>query len=472
MKSTLFNWTGFSLCIALLALPGLASAKVSAEEAAQLGIEGTPLTPMGAIRAGNEEGTIPAWTGGITEWPAGYVDGGWYVDPFADDKILFTINVNNMDQYGDKITEGQKAMMKKYPETYFMNVYPTRRSFSNPKRIYEGTIKNATEAYILPAPEFHGVHQPYPGVPFPIPKDGEEAMWSHNNWFRSGTQIFETTGWNVTAGGSSVIWTAHEEGVVYFQLDDEQKKAYTGIFEKDGGANFSALIITTSPARIAGSMTNAMSFLHQARFMAYAYVPGQRRVRKTPEVGFHDGPGVNSDGLRLSDERNQFIITGGEDRYHFKLTGRKEMFTSVNNYKLAQPGLDFSTMLLAGHLQQDLVRYELSRVWEIEMEKKEGVRHQSHYRVMWADEDSWAATATDLYDTKRQLWKVGEAYNMNMYNVPMVSWWGENHYDLNNGRYSSIGAWYNANSDTPPDYKTLPEAWKFYPDGLRKLGTR
>lgn len=470
MYKTLCSGFGLAAALAGLLLPGAVAAKVSPEEAAQLGIEGTPLTPTGAIRAGNAEGTIPAWTGGITQWPAGYKDGGWYVNPYPDDKILFTINAQNVAQYADKVTKGQRALMEKYPD-YFMNVYPTRRSFSAPQRIYEGSMKNATEAYILPEPEFHGVNQPYPGIPFPIPQDGKEAVWSHNNYYRGDTHIWtNAVGWNVSAGGDAVIHTTHEEAVNYRDLTAEDKKRYPG-FEKDGGVNWGALIQTTSPARIAGSAFTAVSYMHQAQFNAYAYVPGQRRVRKAPEIGFHDGPGVNSDGLRLSDERYQFLITGGEDRYNFKSNGRKEMFVSDNNYDLSQPTVDLRSLLLPGHMKQDLVRYELHRVWEIEMEKKEGFRHQSHYRVMWADEDSWVGAATDVYDTKRQLWKVGESYNMNFYNVPMHDYWGENHFDLNNGRYSTLNAWFNQ-QEAPPDFKTWPEAWKFTPAGLRKLGTR
>lgn len=474
MYKTLCSGLGVAAVLTGLLLPGLAAAKVSPEEAAQLGIEGTPLTPTGAIRAGNADGTIPAWTGGITQWPAGYKDGGWYVNPFADDKILFTINAQNVAQYADKVTKGQRALMEKYPD-YFMNIYPTRRSFSNPQRIYEGSMKNATEAYILPEPEFHGVHQPYPGIPFPIPQDGKEAMWSHNNWYRGDKYIWtNAVGWNVSAGGDAVLHTVRQEAVEYRDLTPEDKQRYAGaggLFERDGGVNWGLVIDTTSPARIAGSVVCGINFLHQAKFRAYAYVPGQRRVRKAPELGFHDGPGVNSDGLRLSDERYQFLITGGEDRYTFKSNGRKEMFVSVNNYDLSQPTVDLKSLLLPGHMKQDLVRYELHRVWEIEMEKKEGVRHQSHYRVMWADEDSWAGTATDVYDTKRQLWKVGEAYNMNFYNVPVEFYWGENHFDLSNGRYSTINAWFNQ-QEAPPDFKTWPEAWKFTPAGLRKMGKR
>ena len=119
-------------------------AKVSAEEAAQLGLTGTPLTPVGAERAGNAEGTIPEWTGGITEYPEGYVPGGWYVDPFADDEILFTITAQNYKQYADKLTPGTQALFERYPESFKMNIYPTRRSASFPDAYYENSIWNAS----------------------------------------------------------------------------------------------------------------------------------------------------------------------------------------------------------------------------------------------------------------------------------------------------------------------------------------
>jgi len=76
-----------ALAVGLTGVLPMVSAKVSQEEAARLGIEGTELTPMGAIRAGNADGSIPAWEGGIKTPPAGYTQGGWYIDPYADDKV-------------------------------------------------------------------------------------------------------------------------------------------------------------------------------------------------------------------------------------------------------------------------------------------------------------------------------------------------------------------------------------------------
>jgi hypothetical protein len=151
-------------------------AKVMVEEAKKL-TDGT-LTPLGAEKKGNEEGTIPAWEGGITEIPEGFKeDSGDYIDPFADDKILFTITAANMQEYADKLSPGQIALFKRYPNTYKMNVYPTRRSASYPQRIYDWAFKNATTAEL--AEGGNGFTNAKESIPFPIPKEGIEAVWNH-----------------------------------------------------------------------------------------------------------------------------------------------------------------------------------------------------------------------------------------------------------------------------------------------------
>lgn len=64
--------TGLSRASVLFLLWGLvvpAIARVSPEEAARLDKD---LTPVGAERAGNADGTIPPWTGGLTEPPPGW----------------------------------------------------------------------------------------------------------------------------------------------------------------------------------------------------------------------------------------------------------------------------------------------------------------------------------------------------------------------------------------------------------------
>ena len=65
------------------ALP--AYAKLTAAEAARLGAD---LTPMGAEKAGNKDGTIPAWTGGVCSPPAGFNAASGYATTTAANSQL------------------------------------------------------------------------------------------------------------------------------------------------------------------------------------------------------------------------------------------------------------------------------------------------------------------------------------------------------------------------------------------------
>ena len=110
-----------------------AFAGLSEEEIASLG--GPKLTPIGAERAGNAEGTIPEWTGGITEPPPGWKPGDRRIDLFKDDRILFTIDRDNVGQHKDKLSPGQVALIETY-DGYDMDVYPSRRSCAYPEKDY------------------------------------------------------------------------------------------------------------------------------------------------------------------------------------------------------------------------------------------------------------------------------------------------------------------------------------------------
>src|SRR5512138_3434549 len=116
-----------------LAAPA-ASRALTAEEAKQLG---TTLTEIGAERAGNAEGTIPPYEGGLTTPPAGYRPGsGTRPDPFAGEKPLFSIDGKNAAAHAARLTEGQKALLAKYPD-FRMDVYPTHRTVAFPRFVLE-----------------------------------------------------------------------------------------------------------------------------------------------------------------------------------------------------------------------------------------------------------------------------------------------------------------------------------------------
>ena len=129
--------------LTMLAAATLGALTISAGAYAQLAAGdlaklGTTLTPMGAEKAGNAAGTIPAWDGGITKVPAGvtFKTGGTYPDPFPTDKALFTITAATADKYKDNLSPGQLAMLKQYP-TYKLNVFTTRRTAAYPEGHYK-----------------------------------------------------------------------------------------------------------------------------------------------------------------------------------------------------------------------------------------------------------------------------------------------------------------------------------------------
>lgn len=107
-------------------------AGLSVEELAKLGLTGTELTPAGAIRAGNADGSIPEWRYEPLKAPAGYKPGMFHLDPFVGDTVLFTITAANYKEYADKLTSGQLKMFETFPN-YKMNIYPSRRSAVYPE---------------------------------------------------------------------------------------------------------------------------------------------------------------------------------------------------------------------------------------------------------------------------------------------------------------------------------------------------
>jgi len=412
--------------IALTLAAGNVFAAVSATDAARLGKD---LTPMGAETKGNG-GAIPAWTGGVKA-PASFKAGMKHVDPFAGDKVKFTITAANYEQYKANLTEGQIALFKKYPDTYKMPVYPTHRSAAYPKAVYDVTKKNATASKLVEGG--NGMDNYEVGVPFPVPADGLEVIWNHIVRYRGGSVARVVGQATPQANGDYTMVKFRDEFTFKDQLSD-----YDEATMKDNNILFFFKQEVVSPARLAGNVLLVHETLNQVKEprKAWIYNAGQRRVRRAPQVAY-DGPGTASDGLRTSD--NFDMYNGSPDRYSWKLIGKKEVYIPYNSYKLNSGDVKYDDIIKAGHINQDLTRYELHRVWHVEAMLKEGQRHVYNKRSFYIDEDTWQATEIDHYDARGQLWRVAEAHNIFFYDR-MVPWYAiETLYDLQSGRYLALG---------------------------------
>ena len=445
-----------SALVAALASAASVFAAVSADQAARLDKD---LTPLGAERAGNAAGTIPAWTGGITQPPAGYVVGMHHPDPYAGDQPLYVITAADLDQYRDKLTAGAIALLQAYSD-YKLPVYPARRSASVPARIYDGTKANATRANLVR--DGAGVDGAIGGIPFPIPQNGLEVMWNHLLRFRGVMAERHVAQAAPTRSGTYTLVNFDEEFLFNYYLEGMTP-------EKLGNTVFYFKQEVMAPPRLAGSILLVRETIDQVKEPrnAWVYNPGQRRVRRAPNIAY-DNPGTASDGMRTSDQLDMF--NGALDRYTWELVGKREMIVPYNSFKLHSDKVKYADILKPLHINQDLTRYELHRVWVVEAKLKPGTSHIYPRRTFYIDEDSWQALAVDQYDSHGQLWRVSEAHCINYYEVP--TFWStlEVHTDLLAGRYLAFGL-----ANEGPTYNfSIKRTLGDYdnPDNLRREGIR
>ncbi len=397
-------------------------AAVSAEEAKALD---ATLTPVGATKSGNADGTIPAYTGGNVAIPSNFVKGsGIRTNPFADDKPRLVIDANNMASYADQLTEGTKALMQRYA-SFRVDVYPSHRSVAFPEYVARNTLKAATTA--TTEPDGLSVSGAHAGFPFPIPHTGYEAMWNHLLRFNGMAYEGKYRNLNIDPSGRATLAAEANSNQEYPFWNPDSKSEVFLRFK----ANFVA------PARRAGEalMIIEPRDVGVKERRMWSYLPGQRRVKMLPDLGY-DTPNPGSAGVSTFDD--SFLFNGSMDRFEFSLMGKKEMFVPYNTYD-AVYGSKQADLCQPNHLNPDLVRWELHRVWVVQAKLKEGKQHVYSKRTFYLDEDSWVALASDNYDSKGQLYKVGFAYMAPSYDVPAPYADTFGHYDLGSGNYSLLG---------------------------------
>jgi hypothetical protein len=448
-KTTALLAAAFALCASQPLL-----AKVSADEAAKLGKE---LTPVGATRAGNAEGTIPEWKPGKQRGP---LKGEYPNAPDIDnEKPLFTITKANMAQYADKLSAGHKYLLNTY-DTYKMNVYPSHRVVGWPDEIYKATAENATKCEMI------GTDNPDNcklGFPFPIPKTGAEPIWNHKLKWR---------GENVTRYNNQMIVQANGDYQLT-KLVEDVTFGYASIknpvpLTKDAGEFLKYLSRTIAPPRVAGTfiLVAEKAGTGAGGRQAWLYSPALKRIRRAPTVCC-DNPYEGTDGHQFYDQVDMF--NGVLERYDWKLLGKKEFYIPYNSNRITGPKTKYKDLAMAKHLNPDLPRYELHRVWVVEANIRPGTSHTFKKRVMYVDEDGWNIVLVDDYDNRDELYQFQEGHLIFAYNILASTTTPEVIYHFTSGRYFITAA---ANEDKPND-----ESVSFSPDyftsaSVQKMSTK
>lgn len=449
--------TSFALSIGLLAsVSASAYAGVSAEQIARLG---TTLTPLGAEKAGNADGSIPEWQGGLPK-DAGTVVDGFRQDPFANEKPLFVIDAKNYTQYESKLTLGQVALLKRYPDTYKIPVYTTHRSAGLSDSLAADIRQNAQSATLIEGG--NGLANFTTAIPFPIPQNGLEVIWNHITRYRGGS-LKRFTATAVPQANGRFVPTEVVETFAYSANLKDYDPA------QPGNVLFYYMANITTPARLAGNVLLVHETLNQVKEprMAWLYNSGQRRVRRAPQVTY-DGSGQSTEGLKTSDGLE--IFNGAPDRYDWKLVGKRELYIPYNSYRAGARGVDYNTLLQPGHMNPDYSRYELHRVWEVVATLKQGERHIYAKRHLFIDEDTWTIAEADHYDSRGALWRVAEAHLQYFYDVQTTFQTPEVIYDLIAGRYVATGL--INESPNAYDFSFTASKKEYTPAALRASGIR
>ncbi len=459
MKKIKLLLTGLAVSVGLSS--PLVQAALSEEDLAKLG---TTHTLWGAEIAGTADGEYPAYEGGI-EPPANFdPDSGQWPDPFPEDKPLFSIDSSNMEEHKDRLTEGVMELMRRYP-TYRMDIYPTRRAVHIPEYHANSALENAKNPECKTVGNGVGLRGCWGGTPFPIPKNGYEAMWNHLLTLNLPGHLI-TDGYLVDANGAMTRLVV-SDGHADTPYNNPDQKPYEG----SGKYYLRSMNLSIEPARQAGTQTllwfPLMYDTDNSR--AWNYQPGLRRVRMAPEFSY-DTPVAQNGGTMFFDEIG--IFNGRMDRFNFELKGKKLMYMPYNQHRFHEHRGDPSVMLDANHVNPDHFRYELRRVWVVEATPHEGVRHVAKKKLFYLDEDSWAALAYEGWDNSDKLFRVIHGLSMtNYYKGGVVLFTAMIAYDLTKGQYAALSTLFTPGSFLKQNLSQFPDA-EMSPARLKTRGLR
>lgn len=388
--------------VVALATLGLLSTSAWSATSSDVARLGQDLTPVGAEKAGNKDGTIPAFSGTENPLP------GWSYGKLREDywkhkaeKPLFTIDATNVDKYADKLTPGQIQMIKQV-KGYTMPVYPTHRDCGLPeaveKNTKDGALKSAIakDGWSLEAATL-------PGVPFPIPSTGIEVMW---NWLMRyqgvGMEWPDVYTYISPRPGSSTPIMTRWMQLSYFSWAKKGQHSP----QDDKGLQNGVYYLYNDPAALAGQGTVQRYYFNKDTD-SYYYFTGQRRVRRLPSYAY-DAPLIGYENQYPADTFS--IFYGNPDRFNWKLIGKKEVYVPYNGFAMQRFKTKMDDALEPNFVKPALRRYELHRVWEIEGTVKSGVRHSTPKKTLYIDEDSWNVAVGDDYDAQGKIWKAKENY--------------------------------------------------------------
>jgi|TARA_Y100000816_G_scaffold292524_1_gene288337 hypothetical protein len=375
-----------------------------------------------------------------------------YPDPFSDDEIIFTIDKENYMEFTENLlTPGQVEMFKLYPDSFKMNIYPSRRSCSVPPEVIQLTKSNAVLTH-----EGEGIDGVIGSIPFPNPKEALHHLWNHILRYR-GVNIY----------GSSPFYIVNQDGSINYGKGEAVAINFWNPFlQSNQGLQGMIMSKVTHPPRLADASLLVIESLNafETPRRAWVYNPGTRRVRRAPDIAYDYKPSSNQ-GLTTTDQFDGF--NGAKDRYEWSLIGTQQRLMPYNAYKFHETVME--ELLTPFHVNQDYLRYELVNVNVVQASLKKDKRHILPHRTMYFDLDSHNMLVEETFDDEKNIIAYREFPLINFYDQPMCLSIHAATYDFASRRYqlSSVRSidldkieW---RLETPHDEKM------FTPEGLKRF---
>ena len=237
-----------------------------------LSAENIHYTPFGSERAGNDDGSIPAWRNDKEFINKTYAK-------IHNETPLFEITASNYRDYAEYLSAGQKALFAAYPNSFHMPIYASHRLQNVPDYVANATLKNQNDAVLID--DGNALDNVWPGIPFPRSESALEILWNHITAWRGRSFSSSYTEASVRPDESTTIIKSKLDFASPFH--DPTRDKYTGT-----GKLFYFLARTYSPALLAGGAT-LVHETTQPRISprkTWIYVKGNKRVQRLPQHEF------------------------------------------------------------------------------------------------------------------------------------------------------------------------------------------
>lgn len=434
MKRRIFNKLAGGSLLSFVTIKGAAQAQSMTTSAL-----GAGLNPMGGELAGNADGSIPAWTGGVVNMPNFDIQ-----NPFSNEAPIAVIDSSNMAEHSAMLTQGVQAMMTKYG--FKIKVYPTHRTACAPQYVYDNIIKNKDRTKFVaqdPVGGRYGFENGYGGIPFPFIDTstpltaGGQLIWNHLCRWDGFAFFKEEEAWSVSQGQKSLGFRANVAWKYPYYDPHSQLSDYDGCLKR-------AFLSYTGPENLVGQELISLEFtnFYKNPQEVWELLNGEGRVRRAPEVTF-DTPAAQSNGVSDYDEFWGF--DGSPERYDWKYLGKQEMYIPYNNNGMTMSPA--AAAHLAHFLNPDLVRWEKHRCWVVEATLHKGERNVLAKRQLYFNEDTWMAGLIDAWDGNGNLFKVNLVYNYCDPAIPGVVYLNNTVHNLQTDSYASEAGFWNQVQD-------------------------